>query len=101
VGNYNGSYIHRPSDKGFIVNKTAINRKLVEQILTDSPITSVIGNALIEDDENTFIYKMDDAKFKDKFHVQEDPNLKQLDLSQGLEIDPYSVVFRLDTPEDT
>lgn len=98
VGNYNGAHIHHPNYSGFSEIKSSMNKKNLRRILDIDLVKKNLKNFIVEFDETTYIYDINDKKMRSLFHLEdkEKSNLLECDLNFIPHKDPFVIAFRFD-----
>lgn len=100
IGNFNGAFIHNPSDEGFVNAHQTLNRVLLQKFIKHSHVKTHVKNFIIEDIKTTHIFDISDEIMMNQFHVSDDPLLKKYNEEESLSIDPYSAIIRLSNKID-
>lgn len=97
IANYNGAFIHNPSDDKFFSMQSTMNRKLIQDVLNSETIKGNILNVIVEYSKITSIMDKNDVETMKTFHIYENKNVVGYKLGDSLLEDPFSVSFKIDT----
>ncbi len=100
VVNHNGGFIHRPNDDGFRRIKTAMNRKLVQEILMEKELIKCSTNVFIDFGTYSFVVDKNDKAFLEQAYILDrtkDQDIIEFNIGDDLQKDPYTVSIRIDT----
>jgi len=100
IGNFNGSYIHNPTDKGFVPVQTTLNRYLVKKMIRDMIPRDLYENAIVELLEDTYVINKEDDMFFNFFHIDGDMGLKIIETAEDIKQNPLAVTIKLKLKHD-
>ncbi len=96
IANYNGAYIHNPSDERFVPIQSTMNRLLIQDVLADRILKGFILNVIIEYQKLTAVLDKGDKVTMNTFHIYDTEELIEYKYGDKLIEDPFSVTVKID-----